>query len=156
MYETTSVPQLFRHHEPAPPPQPEPHSAPASVQPPAAFDFARYAQWQHESNLHTWNMLSATNRANTYFQQSQYLMQQQAGYPLEVMAQFMTPTAFQAYVNWHVDTPNPYGGGGHFAGNDMAGDDDVGEEDMERDHPTRVHSATSTRSDDDGSDDWLG
>ena len=100
--------------------------------------------------MHTWNMLSATNRANTYFQQSQYLMQQQAGYPPEVMAQFMTPTAFQAYVNWPVDTPNPYGGGGaNFAGN-MAGDD------MERDEdPTQVHSATSTQSGDDGSDDWL-
>ena len=108
--------------------------------------------------MHTWNMLSATNRANTYFQQSQYLMQQQAGYPPEVMAQFMTPTAFQAYVNWPVDTPNPYGGGGvSFAGNDMAGDDDdAGEDDMERDDDlTQVHSATSTRSGDDGSDDWL-
>ena len=105
--------------------------------------------------MHTWNMLSATNRANTYFQQSQYLMQQQAGYPPEVMAQFMTPTAFQAYVNWPVDTPNPYGGGGaNFAGN-MAGDDDAGEDDMERDDPAQVHSATSTRSGDDGSDDWL-
>jgi len=101
-------------------------------------------------------MLSATNRANTYFQQSQYLMQQQAGYPPEVMEQFMTPTAFQAYVNWPVDTPNPYGGGGYFAGNDVAGDDDAGEEDMERDDPTRVHNATSTRSDDDGSDDMFG
>jgi len=68
----------------------------------------------------------------------------------------MTPTAFQAYVNWPVDTPNPYGGGGaNFAGN-MAGDDDIGEDDMERDdNPTQVHSATSTRSGDDGSDDWL-
>jgi len=81
-------------------------------------------------------------------------MQQQAGYPLEVMAQFMTPTAFQAYVNWPVDTPNPYGGGGHFAGNDEAVDDDAGEDDM--DDLMRVHSATSTRSSDDGSDDWLG
>ena len=53
--------------------------------------------------MHTWNMLSTTNRANTYFQQSQYLMQQQVGYPPEVMAQFMTPTAFQAYVNWPVE-----------------------------------------------------
>jgi len=40
-------------------------------------------------------MLAATNRANTYFQQSQYLMQQQAGYPPEIMEQFMTPQAFQ-------------------------------------------------------------
>jgi len=64
------------HHEAAPPQQPEPHDAPASVQPTAVFDFATYAQWQHESNMHTWNMLLATNRANTYFQQSQYLMQQ--------------------------------------------------------------------------------
>ena len=57
-----------------------------------------------------------------------------------------------------MDTPNPYGGGGaNFAGN-MAGDDDeAGEDDMERDDdPTQVHSATSTRSGDDGSDDWLG
>jgi len=37
----------------------------------------------------------------------------------------------------------------------MAGDD-AGEEDMERDDPTRVHSVTSTRSDDDGSDDMFG
>jgi len=36
-------------------------------------------------------------------------------------------------------------------------EDDAGEEDMERDDPTRVHSATSTRSDeDDGSDDMRG
>jgi len=144
------------HHETAPPQQPEPHDAPASVDPTAVFDFATYAQWQHESNMHTWNMLSATNRANTYFQQSQYVMQQQAGYPPEVMAQFMTLTAFQSYVNWPMDTPNPYGGGGaNFAGN-MAGDDDAGGDDMERDDdPTQVHSATSTRSGDDGSDDWL-
>jgi len=148
-------PQPEEHNEPAPPPQPEPHNAPTSVQPTAAFDFASYAQWQHESNLHTWNMLSATNRVNTYFQQSQYLMQQQAGYPPEVMEQFMTPTAFQAYVNWHVDTPNPYGWGEYFAGNENMAGDDAGEEDMERDDPTRVHSATSTRSDD-GSDDMFG
>jgi hypothetical protein len=74
-----------------------------SEQPTVAFNFASYAQWQHQSNMHTWNMLAATNRANTYFQQSQYVMQQQAGYPLEVMAQFMTPHAFQSYVNWPED-----------------------------------------------------
>ena len=102
-------------------------------------------------------MLSATNRANTYFQQSQYLMQQQAGYPLEVMEQFMTPTAFQAYVNWPEDMPNAYGGGGSYAGNENMAKDNADEEGMERDDLALVHNATSTRSDeDDGSDDMFG
>ena len=78
----------------APPPQPEPFQIP----PTAAFDFASYAQWQHQSNVHTWDLLAATNRANTYFQQSQYLMQQHTGYPPDIMEQFMNPQAFQAHV----------------------------------------------------------
>jgi len=69
----------------------------------------------------------------------------------------MTPTAFQAYVNWPEDTPNPYGGGGFYAGNENMAEDNPGEEGMEQDDPTHVHSATSTRSDeDDGSDDMRG
>jgi len=107
--------------------------------------------------MHTWNLLAATNRANTYFQQSQYLMQQHAGYPPEVMEQFMTPQAFQAHVAWPEDTPNPYGGGGFFAKNENMAEDNAGEEDMEQADPTHVHSATSTRgNDDDGSDDMRG
>jgi len=141
----------------APPPQPEQQNEPTPIPPNAPFDFASYAQWQHESNMHTWNMLSATNRANTYFQQSQYLMQQQVGYPLEIMEQFMTPTAFQAYVNWPEDTPNAYGGGGFYAGNENMAEDNAEEEGMEQDDPTLVHSATSTGSDeDDGFDDMRG
>jgi len=54
----------------APPPQPEQQNEPLPIPPNVTFDFAGYAQRQHESNMHTWNMLSATNRANTYFQQS--------------------------------------------------------------------------------------
>jgi len=89
-------------------------------------------------------------------------MQQQAGYPPEIMELFMTPTAFQAYVNWPEDTPNAYGGGEFYAGNedenvaeDVGGN--VNEEGMEQDDPTHVHSATSTRGDDDdGSDDMHG
>lgn len=57
-------------------------------------------------------MLEATNRANTYFQHSQYLMQQQAGYPPELMSQFMTPEAYQAHVSWPEGRPDAYGGGG--------------------------------------------
>jgi hypothetical protein len=84
--------QASSSQAPQPQPEPEPFQIPLT----AAFDFASYAQWQHDSNMHTWNMLAATNRANTYFQQSQYLMQQQARYPPEIMEQFMTPPAFQA------------------------------------------------------------
>ena len=93
-------------------------------------------------------MLAATNLENMYFQQSQYLMQQQAGYPLVIMAQFMAPPAFQEYVAWPEDRPGPYGGGGFYAGNEeenIAGyfGGDVNEEGMEQDDPANVHSATS-------------
>ena len=132
----------------APPPQEEP----MPFQPTAAFDFASYVQWQHQSNMHTWNMLTAQNRANTYFQQSQYVMQQQVGYPQEVMDQFMTPQAFQNYVNWPEGMPGPYGGVGDFAGHENAtmGEDVGGDEDDDRDDPANVPSATSSH---DGSDD---
>jgi hypothetical protein len=135
----------------APPPQEEP----MPFQPTTAFDFASYVQWQHQSNMHTWNMLAAQNRANTYFQQSQFLMQQQSGYPPEIMDQFMTPPAFQTYVNWPEGMPGPYGEGESYAGQDvnMAEDDGAdGNEDVgdDRDDPANVPSATSTH---DGSDD---
>ncbi|KEH27961.1 hypothetical protein MTR_5g454250 [Medicago truncatula] len=41
---------------PHPHPGPEPFQTPST----AAFDFASYAQWQHQSNMHTWNMLAVT------------------------------------------------------------------------------------------------
>ena len=134
----------------APPSQPEQQNEPTPIPPNATFDFASYAQWQHESNMHTWNMLPATNRAHTYFQQSQYLMQQQVGYPPEIMEQFMTLTAFQAYVNWPEDDPNAYGGGEFYAGNEdenMAEDvgGNVNEEGMEQDDPTHVHNDLHSR-----------
>jgi hypothetical protein len=117
-------------------------------QPTADFDFASYAQWQHQSNMHNWRMLEATNRANMYFQQSQYLMQQQSGYHSEIMDQFMTPPA--SYVNWPEGMPGPYGGGGDFAGHEDANmEEDVGDGN-EQDDPELVHSATSTHH---GSDD---
>jgi hypothetical protein len=117
----------------------------------APFDFVSYAQWQHQSNMHTWEMLAATNRANTYFQQSQYVMQQQSGYPQEVMDQFMTPQAFQTYVNWPGDIPGPYGGGGFYAGDvaEDVGDGCGNEEDLDRDDPDRVPSATPGSEDED-------
>jgi len=37
----------------APPPQPEQQNEPTPIPPNAPFDFASYAQWQHESNMHT-------------------------------------------------------------------------------------------------------
>ncbi|AES78770.2 hypothetical protein MTR_7g045330 [Medicago truncatula] len=141
--------QASSSQAPHPHPGPEPFQTPSTT----AFDFASFAQWQHQSNVPTWNMLAATNRANTYFQQSQYLMQQQAGYPLEVMGQFMTPPAFQAYVNWPEDMPGPYGGGGFYAGNDEVAEEDNGdgnEKGSDQDDPDRVPSATSTQN---GSDD---
>jgi len=52
----------------APPPQSEPHFAPPQDPRIAAFDFPSYAQWQYQCNTHTWNLLEATNRANTYIQ----------------------------------------------------------------------------------------
>jgi hypothetical protein len=45
----------------APPPQPEQQNEPFPIPPTAAFDFASYAQWQHKSNVHTWDLLAATN-----------------------------------------------------------------------------------------------
>jgi len=54
----------------APSSQPEPQTEPFQIPPIVAFDLASYAQWQHQSNVHTWDLLAATNKANTYFQQS--------------------------------------------------------------------------------------
>ena len=65
-------PQPEEHNEPAPPPQLEPHNVPASVQPPVAFDFARYAQWQHESNLHTWYSGDESSRWDERCLQTRY------------------------------------------------------------------------------------
>ncbi|AES69465.1 hypothetical protein MTR_3g030280 [Medicago truncatula] len=136
----------------APPPRPQPSSEPQPHFPPhldphtAAFDFASFAQWQYQCHTHTWNMLDATNRANTYLQQSQYVMQQQAGYPPEVMSQFMTPEAYQAHVSWPEGRPDPYGGGGSSFG--MLSDD-ILMGDSDRDDPDRVPSATGGSDDDD-------
>jgi len=94
-------------------------------------------------------MLAATNRANTYFQQSQYVMQQQAGYPPEVMDQFMNPQAFQSYVAWPEDRPNPYGGGGAYGAACENEDEMVG---SDRDDPNRGPSATAGSEDDDMQD----
>jgi hypothetical protein len=51
-------------------------------------------------------------------------------------------------VNWPADTPNPYGGGGFYAGEDENMAEDVGgdgnEEGNEQDDPANVYSATST------------
>jgi len=57
-----------RQPQSQPPSQTKQQNEPTLIPPNATFDFASYAQWEHESNRHTWNMLSATNRANTYFQ----------------------------------------------------------------------------------------
>jgi hypothetical protein len=146
-------------------PPSEPQEGPIPFPPAAGHDFASYVQWQHQNNLHTWKMLAAGNRATMYFQQSQYLMQQQSNYPPEIMAQFMTPPAFREYIDWPEDTPNAFGGAEFNAGGDggdenMAeddgenmADDDGGdgseEENNEQDDPENVPSATSDRSDDD-------
>jgi len=124
-----------REPQTQPPPQLEPH-----IEPLAAFDMASYAQWQYQCNTQTWDMLAATNCANTYFQQSQYLMQQQAGYPLEIMEQFMTPQAFQTHVAWPEVRPNPYGRGGAFGAEDE--NEDVMEY-SDTDDPDKVPSETS-------------
>jgi len=47
--------------------QPEPETDPPT-KPLAAFDMASYTQWQYQCQGHTWDMLAATNHANTYFQ----------------------------------------------------------------------------------------
>jgi len=60
------------------------------------------------------------------------------------MEQFITPQDFQAHVAWPEDRPNPYGGGGYYAGDEDMAEDNGGDEDMERDDPTNVHSANST------------
>ena len=136
---------------PQPPPQPEPEPQPGMpTEPLASFDMASYVQWQYQCQTHTWDMLAATNRANTYFQQSQYVMQQQAGYPPEVMAQFMTPQAFQSYVAWPEDRPNPYGGGGAYGATTGENEDEMVGSDG--DDPTRVPSATAGSEDDDMQD----
>lgn len=80
-------------------------------------------------------------------------MQQQHGYPPEIMDQFKAPPAFQEYVNWPEDMPKPYGGGNFFAGQEDANmEEDIGGvgDGDDRDDPDRVPSATSTH---DGSDD---
>ncbi|AES78120.1 hypothetical protein MTR_7g024810 [Medicago truncatula] len=125
---------------------PQSGSEPFQMPTTTAFDFASYTQWQYQCHTHTWNMLEATNRANTYLQQSQYLVQQQAGYPPEVMSQFMTPEAFQAHVSWPEGRPDPYGGGGSSFGTLS---DDILMGDSDRDDPDRVPSATGGSDDDD-------
>jgi hypothetical protein len=126
----------------APPSQSEPQDAPFPFPPAAGFDFASYVQWQHENNVLNYNMMSAIHRENLYFQQSQYIMQQQHGYPPEIMDQFMAPPAFQEYVNWPEDTPKPFGGGEDFRGQDDANMEDIGG--LGDDDPANVPSATST------------
>jgi len=90
-------------------------------------------------------MLAATNRANTYFQQSQYPMQQHAGYPPEVMEQFMTPQAFQTHVAWPEVRPNPFRWGGAYG---AFGENENVMLDSDRDDPDRVPSATAGSDDD--------
>lgn len=150
-------------------PTSEPNEGPIPFPPAAGFDFSSYVQWQHENNVLNFNMMSAIHKENMYLQQSQYLMQQQSSYPPEIMAQFMTPTAFQEYANWPEDTPKPFGGaefhaGGNGADENMAEDEgDGNEEEMlveddgegseegndDQNDPANVPSATSDGSDDD-------
>jgi hypothetical protein len=140
---------------PPPQPQPEPHAEPQQF-PPQAFDFPAYAQWQYQCHTHTWDLMEAGNRANTYLQQSLYQMQQQAGYPPEVMNQFLTPVAYQAHVAWPGVRPNAFGGDGAARGIDERAEGEEGQgdgsnENFDQDDPSRVFSANTTRSDD-GSD----
>jgi hypothetical protein len=102
--------------------------------------------------------MEAGNRANTYLQQSLYQMQQQAGYPPEVMNQFLTPVAYQAHVAWPGARPNAFGGDGAAHGSEVRaegegeeGQGDGSNENFDQDDPSRVFSANTTRSDD-GSD----
>jgi len=74
-------------------------------------------------------------------------MQQQTGYPPEVMAQIMTPDAYQAHVAWPEGMPDAFGGGGFYGAGSDDGDNLM--EDSDRDDPERVPSATGGSDDDD-------
>jgi hypothetical protein len=100
--------------------------------------------------MHTWRMLEAGNRADLYFQQAQYEMQQQQGYPPEVMDHFMTPPAFKAYLSWPEGMPDAFGGAGSSFG---SLDDDILMGDYDRDDPDKVPSASGDSNDGDDGDD---
>jgi hypothetical protein len=137
---------------PPPEPQLEPQPEPQPF-PPPAFDFPAYAQWQYQCHTHTWDLMEAGNRANTHIQQSLYQLHQQAGYPPEVMSQFLTPEAYQAHVAWPEVRPNAFGGDGARGMDDKAeGEEAQGHgsnEDLDEDDPNRGFSANTSRSDND-------
>jgi hypothetical protein len=97
--------------------------------------------------------MEAGNRANTHIQQSLYQLHQQAGYPPEVMSQFLTPEAYQAHVAWPEVRPNAFGGDGARGMDDKAeGEEAQGygsNEDLDDDDLTQVFSANTSRSKDD-------
>lgn len=130
-------------------PPPQSHLPPQFQQPPppqsGPFDMAAYAQWQYQCNMHTWRMLEASNRADLYFQQAQYEMQQQQGYPPEVMDRFMTPPAFKDYLSWPEGMPDAFGGA-------ESSDDDILMGDSDRDDPDKVPNASTDSNDGDDDD----